>query len=557
MPVSIGTCCCQTLPSGGGGSGSGECPPYCWYTVYAHLDRIDVTVDQIVERGDVIGQVGQIGTNMGPHLHFAVGVESLGWSNIYDVAVSVDIYSALFAPQGQVGERSVDTSPDPLPAYVTQDGLDFILDSLIPPLDLSFCSWYEQMGSVLHDNNAYWAQDWKCLSGDSATELADVHVMSGGDEVTSTVISLLPEYGGVVIQHCCECSSCFSSEEISGDVSSSGSSFSDSSSGWSESISVSESLSVSDPSQSFGSEDSSDSCSGTSTSNSESDDSETSSASSSSESESSGSELSESSESGSGSVSESSSDGSGAERSSTGSESDGSQSESTGSGGSESASDGSETGSGSGSASGESGGGSTGGESSGEGSAGSGGGESSGGGGGSTGSGGSESESSDSKYFSSDSSSSESSFSESSASSQSESSESESSSSGDTCSRCTGDTPQTITAAISGIGAKGNDCDEECLALNGTFEFVLVSDCRWRFEDSAVEGTIWLSSRYAHLCITSVPDCDGGLYPTEQFMLDLGTTGNFDCSLLESEDWIVGVTHTRCDGWAASCSTTI
>lgn len=41
-------------------------------TLYAHMSRIDVKVDQFIPRGGVIGAVGSTGLSTGPHLHFEV-----------------------------------------------------------------------------------------------------------------------------------------------------------------------------------------------------------------------------------------------------------------------------------------------------------------------------------------------------------------------------------------------------------------------------------------------------------------------------------------------------
>lgn len=44
-------------------------------TLYAHMSRCFVDIWQIVEKGDVIGQVGSTGISTGPHLHFEIFVD--------------------------------------------------------------------------------------------------------------------------------------------------------------------------------------------------------------------------------------------------------------------------------------------------------------------------------------------------------------------------------------------------------------------------------------------------------------------------------------------------
>lgn len=45
------------------------------YTIYAHMDRVDVVVGQRVEAGEQVGLVGDSGNATGPHLHFEVRIK--------------------------------------------------------------------------------------------------------------------------------------------------------------------------------------------------------------------------------------------------------------------------------------------------------------------------------------------------------------------------------------------------------------------------------------------------------------------------------------------------
>ena len=61
-------------------------------TRYGHLDEIKVEVGQWIEKGQMVGTVGQTGRSTGPHLHFELreGDQSVNPAQLLKLAPGMD-----------------------------------------------------------------------------------------------------------------------------------------------------------------------------------------------------------------------------------------------------------------------------------------------------------------------------------------------------------------------------------------------------------------------------------------------------------------------------------
>jgi len=80
------------------------------YTIYGHLDRIDVTNGQHVETGDPLGLVGETGVVTGPHLHFEVRIGE----NSYFTTRNPELWLVPSIGWGVIAGRLMNTGGQPL-----------------------------------------------------------------------------------------------------------------------------------------------------------------------------------------------------------------------------------------------------------------------------------------------------------------------------------------------------------------------------------------------------------------------------------------------------------
>ncbi len=84
------------------------------YTIYAHMEEVDVMIGQWVNTGEVIGHVGSTGMTTGPHLHFEV---RLGKNDFYYTR-NPELWLSPPLGDGVLAGRVTSTYGTPLDSYL-------------------------------------------------------------------------------------------------------------------------------------------------------------------------------------------------------------------------------------------------------------------------------------------------------------------------------------------------------------------------------------------------------------------------------------------------------
>ena len=82
------------------------------YTLFGHLESVNVTQGQIVNPGDVVGFVGSTGVSLGPHLHFEVRQDA---PYSYESVRNPELWYRPYSGRGVLAGRVVDVNGAFLP----------------------------------------------------------------------------------------------------------------------------------------------------------------------------------------------------------------------------------------------------------------------------------------------------------------------------------------------------------------------------------------------------------------------------------------------------------
>jgi murein DD-endopeptidase MepM/ murein hydrolase activator NlpD len=81
------------------------------FSLYGHMDRVDVTAGQVVTQGDTIGAVGGTGVAFGSHLHFEVRV---GDPHSFSATRNPELWIYPYQGYGTLAGRVTDANGTPL-----------------------------------------------------------------------------------------------------------------------------------------------------------------------------------------------------------------------------------------------------------------------------------------------------------------------------------------------------------------------------------------------------------------------------------------------------------
>ena len=202
-----------------------ESVPLEWYSVYAHMENINVNQNDFVQSGTLLGTVSDIATDAGWfHLHFAIGEPTSDPQPLK--LFGGDAVTGISFDTGFSGRKCLTVNPnEPRPKTHTKllsdEQLTVIkslvsFDSLLESPETGDI-WIEGNYSYKHMHEAYYALDFSSHGANNCT-VASLKTLSAngkgkkvynpfpdsdadGNQIITEVVGILPGNGAVILKH--------------------------------------------------------------------------------------------------------------------------------------------------------------------------------------------------------------------------------------------------------------------------------------------------------------------------------------------------------------------